>query len=161
MINIIKSDIFTKKLIMNKFLLTIVLFLLIIVFANSQNITPVGISYFNSTAYNGKIKIKQASELTNFMETSVGLNKKRKGFYGYRVKIYAENHSNARSQANAVKAGFNQDGEKAYLSFIEPNFEVLAGDFTKRFDAVKLLNKVNTKYPNAYVVKTIISYPNH
>ena len=95
------------------------------------------------------------------LKASVGLNKKRNGFYGYRVKIYAENHPNARSQANTVRTGFRQDGEKAYLNFIEPNFEVLVGDFTNRFDAVKLLKKINTKYPDAYVVKTIVSYPNH
>ncbi|MFY9591916.1 MAG: SPOR domain-containing protein [Bacteroidales bacterium] len=146
---------------MSRFLSIILLFLSIGIVAKSQNITPVSISHFNSSAYNGKVKIKQDAKLKNFVETSVGLNKKRNGFYGYRVKIYAENHPNARSQANTVRTGFRQDGEKAYLNFIEPNFEVLVGDFTNRFDAVKLLKKINTKYPNAYVVKTIVSYPNH
>ena len=77
---------------MSRFLSIILLFLSIGIVAKSQNITPMSISYFNSSAYNGKVKIKQDAKLKNFVETSVGLNKKRNGFYGYRVKIYAENH---------------------------------------------------------------------
>ncbi len=146
---------------MKTFLLSILGLFSFTIFLNAQNISPVDIAYFNKQAYNSKITISQSSQLEDFMKTCVGLNKKRKGFYGYRVKIYAQNHKDARSQANAIKVGFNQDGEKAYLNFVEPNFEVLVGDFTNRFDAVKLLNKIKGKYPEAYVVKTIITYPNH
>ncbi|MBQ3990151.1 MAG: hypothetical protein II630_04855, partial [Bacteroidales bacterium] len=42
-----------------------------------QNITPSRIKYFNDSIYNGKVKIEQDASLKNFMETCVGLNKKR------------------------------------------------------------------------------------
>ena len=68
-----------------------------------QNIEPVEIGYFNSNAYSGKVSITQDVKIENFMETYVGLNKKRRCFYGYRVKIYAQNNQNARSEANAIR----------------------------------------------------------
>lgn len=136
-----------------------VLFLAVVV--SAQSITPEEVKYFDKSAYNGKITISQDSQLENFIETAVGLNKKRKGFYGYRVKIYAQNHKNARSQANAIKIGFNQDGQQAYLCYTEPNFEVLVGDFIYRFDAVRLFHKIQSKYPESYVVKSVVSYPIH
>jgi len=127
----------------------------------SQNIEPIDIDYFNATAYNGKVSVKQDSQLENFMETHVGLNKKRRGFYGYRVKIYAQNHQNARSEANGIRLRFEYSKHKAYVTYTEPNFEVLVGDFTNRFEAVALLEELIDKYPEAYIVKTIVSYPNH
>ena len=127
----------------------------------SQNIEPIDIDYFNSTAYNNKIDIKQDSQLENFMETHVGLNKKRRGFYGYRVKIYAQNHQNARGEASSIRIRFEYSKHKAYVTYTEPNFEVVVGDFTDRFEAVALLNELIGTYPEAYIVKTIVSYPNH
>jgi hypothetical protein len=146
---------------MKRMILLSIAFICFAVMANAQNITAEDVQYFNSSHYNGKITISQDPSLENFIETHVGLNKKRIGFYGYRVKIYAQNHPNARSQANAIKIGFSQDGQQAYLSYTEPNFEVLVGDYITRFGAVKLYHKIKAKYPEAYVVKTIVSYPIH
>ncbi|PLX09279.1 MAG: hypothetical protein C0596_01640 [Marinilabiliales bacterium] len=143
-----------------KYLFTIVS-LFIISVCYSQNIEPIDIDYFNPVTYNGKVKVSQDSQLENFMETHVGLNKKRRGFYGYRVKIYAQNHQNARSQANAIRLRFEYSRHKAYVTYTEPNFEVVVGDFTNRFEAVALLEDLIKDYPEAYIVKTIISYPNH
>ncbi len=139
-----------------------ILYILIFVsVANAQNINPIDVSYFNSQTYNGKVNIKQDNKIENFIETHVGLNKKRRGFYGYRVKIYAQNHQKARSQANAIRLRFNSSIHKAYVTFTEPNFEVVVGDFTDRFEAIALLQELIKEYPEAYVVKTIISYPKH
>ncbi len=146
---------------MNKIFLLIIIGTFVSGLLIAQNITPEEVRYFNGSAYNGKIKIEQGASLENFIETHVGLNKKRRGFCGYRVKIYAQNHSNARSQANAIKINFVQDNQEAYVTYVEPNFEVHVGDFTNRFDAVALFNKVSGKYPEAYIIKTIIKYPQH
>lgn len=141
-----------------------VLFISIIVFTilqvvDAQNITPVDVPYFYSSAYNGRIIIEQDQSLKNFIETHVGLNKKRKGFPGYRVKIYSKNHQNARNEANSIKASFNQDGQEAYVVYNAPNFEVFVGDYQTRFEALALLNKIKSKYPQSFVVKSTITYP--
>jgi hypothetical protein len=157
-----KNEYFYKKLFaMNRFFLAIIFLLSFAAIASAQNITAEEVKYFDNTCYNGKITISQDPALENFIETHVGLNKKRRGFYGYRVKIYAQNHQNARSQANAIKIGFGEDGQQAYVTYVEPNFEVHVGDYTKRFEAVALLNKIQSKYPEAYTIKTVVSYPRH
>lgn len=128
----------------------------------SQNITPVSIKYFNKSFSNGKIVISQGTELKNYVETYVGLNKKRRGFYGYRIKIYAQNSSEARGQANSIRLAFeeSQKKQKAYVTYLEPNFEVHVGDFTNRFEAAAFLNEISVKYPEAYIIRTIITFPN-
>jgi len=144
-----------------KSLSILIFFLACTVALFSQNITPEEVKYFNSSYYNGKVTISQDPSLENFVETHVGLNSKRRGFYGYRVKIFAQNNQNARSQANSIRIGFNKDGQQAYVSYVEPNFEVHVGDYTKRFDAVALMNKIKADYPESYIIKTVVSYPKH
>ncbi|MDD4150917.1 MAG: hypothetical protein PHE33_12910 [Bacteroidales bacterium] len=146
---------------MRKTLLISFLLILTSIILLGQNIEPVSIEYFNSNAYNGKISITQNNQLENFMETYVGLNKKRRGFYGYRVKIYAQNHQNARSEANSIRLKFQNSKHKAYVTYTEPNFEVVIGNFTKRFQAITLLHELENDYPEAYIIKTIIECPNH
>ncbi|MDD2634768.1 MAG: SPOR domain-containing protein [Bacteroidales bacterium] len=126
-----------------------------------QNIEPVAIEYFNPHAYNGKISITQDVKVKDFIETFVGLNKKRRGFYGYRVKIYAQNGSNARKAANSIRLKFQNSKHKAYVTYTEPNFEVVVGNFTKRFDAVEILHELKEDYPEAYIIKTIVECPKH
>lgn len=137
--------------------------ILIILFSTftafSQNITPSHIKYFSDSVYNGKVKIKQDAAVKHFMETCSGLNKKREGFPGYRVKVFAQNKQNSRSQANAIKAACSNEKHDAYVSFTEPNFEVHVGDYLTRFDALQCLNELIGKYPEAYIIKATVTYP--
>lgn len=126
-----------------------------------QNIDPVEIGYFSSYAYDGKVSITQDAQLKDFMETFVGLNKKRRGFYGYRVKIYAQNNQSARKEANSIRLKFQDSKHKAYVTYTEPNFEVVVGNFTKRFQAIALLHELGEDYPEAYIIKTIVECPKH
>ena len=139
------------------------LILFVIIFctitAIGQNITPSGIKYFSDSVYNGKVKIKQDPAVKHFIETSAGLNKKREGFPGYRVKVFAQNKQNSRSQAYAIRTACSDDKHEAYVTFTEPNFEVQVGDYITRFDALQCLNELIDKYPEAYIVKTTIKYP--
>ena len=124
-----------------------------------QNITPSRINYYNDSTYNGKVKVEQDAALKNFMETCVGLNKKRDGFPGYRVKVFAQNTQDSRSKANAIRTACSDDDHEAYVTFVEPNFEVHVGDFMTRFEALVLMKDLLAKYPEAYIIKTNIKYP--
>lgn len=118
------------------------------------------VKFFNR-AYSNNIEVKQSENLKNYLEKVVELNKKRDDFYGYRVKIFAENNPNARRRANELRLRYNseQDTVQAYVVFQEPNFEVHVGDFRTRFEAVELLNKIADRYPEAYIIQTIIRFP--
>lgn len=126
-----------------------------------QEITAREIKYFNDSTYNGKVQISQSSSIKRFMGISSGLNAKREGFPGYRVKVFAQNKQNSRSQAYAIKNECSNDKHEAYVTFIEPNFEVHVGDFMTRFEALVLMKELIVKYPEAYVIKTNIKYPKH
>lgn len=122
---------------------------------------PEEIEYFNKDYNNKGIIINQSRELEEFFETVAGINKKRNGFSGFRVKIFAENHRSARNNANDLRLKFNskQDTVKAYVIYSEPNFEVHAGDFRTRFEAVRFLQKISDEFPEAYIIRTTINFP--
>ena len=126
-----------------------------------QGITPSKIKYFSDSCYNGKVKVEQEYSLKNFMEVCVGLNKKREGFPGYRVKVFAQNTQDSRSRAYSIRTSCSNDDHEAYVTFVEPNFEVHVGDFMTRFEALVLMKELLPQYPEAYIIKTIIKYPIH
>ncbi len=127
----------------------------------AQELDTEGIKFFVPGYYDNGININQGAELREYFETVKSINKKRDGFYGYRVKIFAETGRKARSRANDLRVNFNseQDTVKAYVVYLDPNFEVHAGDFRTKLEAASLLKKLSEDYSEAYVVKTIINFP--
>jgi hypothetical protein len=128
---------------------------------SSDKLKKEQILYFKSYFFNDLIKINQDDILTEYFETVVSINKKRKGFSGYRIKIFAENNQFARERANNIRLDFNQDNDsiKAYVVFYEPNFEVHLGDYRTRFEALQFFNQIHEEYPEAYIIKTTVNYP--
>lgn len=127
----------------------------------TEELKPVEIEYFNSDYDQQGLIVTQSSDLQKFLETVAAINEKRGGFEGYRVKVFAENNRNARSNANNLRVRINsqQDTVQAYVVYSEPNFEVHLGDFRTRFEAVRLLKNIEEDYPQAYIVKTIVNFP--
>ncbi len=125
------------------------------------DLEPEKIDFFNKDYNNNGIIINQSRTLEEYFETVAGINKKRNGFSGFRVKIFTENHRNARNNANDLRLKFNskQDTVKAYVIYSEPNFEVHAGDFRTRFEAVRFLKKISDEFPEAYIIRTNINFP--
>ena len=126
----------------------------------AQNSTE--LEYFDKEHFNNKIVISQSIELKNYLNSYVKYNKKRNGFDGYRIKIYSQNTGNARAKANSIRIAFEQlnNGQKAYITFNSPNFEVHVGDFTNKFEAMNFLNTISSSYPEAYIIDAIIQFPN-
>jgi hypothetical protein len=127
----------------------------------SQNINPVDVKYFDVFASTDNIDLAQSSKLESFVENWVGINKKRRGFYGYRVKIFSELGTSARSNANSLRLECKNKypGVPVYVVYREPNFEVHVGDFRTKFEAMALLEQLKPKYGEAFVVYEIIDFP--
>lgn len=121
---------------------------------------PTSIKYFKKT-YSNNIIIHQENSVTDYLELYSKLGR-QKALMGYRIKIYSQNTAVARTQSNSVKSTFETQfpEQKAYKEYADPNFEVCVGDFINRFDAVIFLQKIISKYPNAYIVKTTINIDN-
>lgn len=128
---------------------------------NAQNITPVSVTYFTRLDVSESIQLEQAPKLESFVETWAGLNKKRRGFYGYRVKISAEVGTQARQHSSRIRLeckGTYPD-IPVYVLYNDPNFEVHLGDFRTKFEALSLLKKLENKYPEAFVIYEIVEFP--
>lgn len=83
------------------------------------------------------------------------------GIEGYRVQIFFDSGIYSGDRARVVKEEFEENHEnvKAYITWRAPNYRVRVGDFRTRLDAEKFLNKLSKEYPNAWVIKDEINFP--
>lgn len=147
--------------------LRLILFLFIILAKNSYcqqevELDREDVLFFKPYYFeHNNITINSSEELRSYLEAVASIYKKQNDFYGYRVKIFAANHREARKSANDLRLDFNQsqDTVSAYVVYLEPNFEVHVGDFRTRFEALALLQMLREDYPQSYVVRTIINFP--
>ncbi len=74
---------------------------------------------------------------------------------GFRVQIY---NGNDRNKANQIKVDFMRrfPGVRTYLTYVQPQFRVKAGDFRTRAEAQKLYNEVSTLYNPCMIVPDIV-----
>ena len=77
---------------------------------------------------------------------------------GYRVQIYFG--SNRQAAYNAQAKFANEYPETpTYISYIEPNFKVQAGDFRTRLEAQKLENELKEMFSSMFIIPTKINPP--
>lgn len=71
---------------------------------------------------------------------------------GYRIKIH---FGVDRDNAKTVNAKFSARFPEyiTYEEYQQPNFVVLVGDFKTKLEAFESLKKIQTDFPNAFIVK--------
>lgn len=71
---------------------------------------------------------------------------------GYRIKLH---FGVERASAEALKEKFSARFPEiaCNLDYQQPNFVVLAGDFKTRLEAFESLKKIQTEFPNAFIVR--------
>jgi hypothetical protein len=74
---------------------------------------------------------------------------------GYRIKIHFGMDKTA---ASDVKQKFSSkyNSISTYLDYQQPNWVVVVGDFNTRMDAYEVFKKVQSDFPNAFIVKSKI-----
>jgi len=92
------------------------------------------------------------------LNTYVAECKRSEGIDGYRVEIF---FGASRQKALAVKTHFLSKYPEfsAYMKYQTPDFKVRVGDFRTNSEAVKLRELIKRDYPEAFIVKEIIPYP--
>lgn len=112
------------------------------------------------TSYPGKVVIKQDSRIAALVAKHRALGEKGKTD-GYRVQIFFDSGNNSKNRAAAKKGQFiaSYPGVGAYLTYQTPNFKVRVGDFRCRLDAEGFKAKIIGDFPDAFVVKDEINYP--
>lgn len=71
---------------------------------------------------------------------------------GYRIKIhFGGDRENARAVKTKFSAKFNE--YDTYDEYQQPNFVVLVGDFKTKLEAFESLKKIQSDFPNSFIVK--------
>lgn len=109
----------------------------------------------------GKLQIKQDSRITDLLVRHSQINQKRNGTDGFRLEIFFSSDTKARERAARVKNEFNLvfPDIASYMLFQTPNFKVRVGDFRNKSEALKAKANIASKYPNAFIVKDMIRFP--
>jgi len=109
----------------------------------------------------GKLEIRQDPRITDLLVRHSQINHRRRSIDGFRLEIFFNSDNKAREQATRVKNDFNLIFPEipAYVSFQTPNFKVRVGDFRNKSEALKAKAYIASKYPNAFIVKDMIRFP--
>jgi len=108
----------------------------------------------------GKIEIFQDPKVDILVSKHIQINQKQQGIDGFRVQVFFDSGSNAKTQAQAVQEEFRSKHPdvEAYLTFKSPNYRVRVGNFRTRLDAQHFLNEISTDYPNGFITDEQIVY---
>ncbi|ARS37446.1 hypothetical protein [Pontibacter actiniarum] len=90
------------------------------------------------------------------MDTVASVNKNIKYAQGYRILAY--NGSQRQTVMDLRKAIISRvPDEKDYLTYQQPNFRLMVGDFFNRVEAQQVLNQLADLIPNAQIVQDKIN----
>lgn len=78
--------------------------------------------------------------------------------YGYRVQIYS---GLSRKDAYEAQAKFTDmhPGHRTYITYVEPNFKVRAGDFRTRLEAERMMQELRGKFTSLFIIEGKINPP--
>lgn len=121
----------------------ILIFILIGSFANAQNT-------------NG-----DDTRIDSLLQLHVAYNTAFPVMPGYRIQLFMESGNSALMAAEEIKEEFKEkhDNISAYITFGEPYYRVRIGDFRTRLEAVEFLDQIQRHYPQAWVVKDKVNFP--
>jgi hypothetical protein len=110
----------------------------------------------------GTISIVQDPAVDTLISRHITGNRKLKGMDGFRIQIYNSNNRNAREESNKINAEFLSrfPDITSRIEFEDPGyFKVRAGNYRTKFEGAKYLNMVRRVFPNAYLVPSLIDFP--
>ena len=104
----------------------------------------------------GTVVINDQAGAGQLIEQHVLFNKEHGELPGYRIQVMA---TSSLVTAKEAKAGFLKqfDDYRATIVFEAPNYKLSIGNYTNRFDANRDLQLLLESYPNALIVKDLIS----
>lgn len=104
----------------------------------------------------GTVVINDQAGAGQLIEQHVLFNKEHGELPGYRIQVMA---TSSLVTAKEAKAGFLKqfDDYRATIVFEAPNYKLRIGNYTNRFDANRDLQLLLESYPNALIVKDLIS----
>ena len=110
---------------------------------------------------NGHSIVISDGRVDSLLQLHINHNESFPTFPGYRVQILMASGNDALDVIDQVKAKFEKKYPdiNLYLTFGEPNYRLRAGDFRTRLEAENFLQKIQRKYPGAWVTQDNINFP--
>lgn len=106
-------------------------------------------------AQTGNITIHDDAGASDLIGKHIMFNKDHGELPGYRIQIFA---GTSLTNAKEAKSSFLKVFDlPAVIIFEAPNYKVRIGNYTNRFDANRDLQSVTLDYPDALIVKDLIT----
>jgi len=100
-------------------------------------------------------QIQTSMKVKSLIEKKATYNRLNNGEYdGYRIKIYFGD----KNKATEVKSKFSTrfSDIPSYIDYMQPNFVITVGDFRNKTEAFETLKKIQSEFPNSFIVKSKI-----
>jgi len=109
----------------------------------------------------GIVTLKQDARIEALVSKHIEINKKAKGFPGYRIQVYFGSGTDAKNTANKIRNKINNEYTEyeSYLIYETPYFKVRVGDFRNKNEAYKAFKTIKNKYPQAFITDDLIQLP--
>ena len=109
----------------------------------------------------GKLQVYQDYRVDTLISKYIQINEVHPVIEGWRIDIFFEAGNYSKNLAMEAKAGFVEQYPEipSYLIFQQPYYKVRVGDFRTKMEAEKFLHKIEFNYPQAFVVKGEINFP--
>jgi hypothetical protein len=109
----------------------------------------------------GKIEIIADERVQVLLDKHLEINNTKKYIQGFRIQLFSESGANSKTAALDIKTKFlaKYPNQETYVVFVEPNYKLRVGNFRTRMNARGFLKEIIAEYPNAYVIKDIIEFP--
>lgn len=108
-----------------------------------------------------RLNIIQDPAIDTLVSRHILMNASKDGVDGWRIQIYRGGHRTANEDSNKVRARFMEEYPDipTYRTFDRPNwFKVKVGDFRTREEAAKVFFEIQSKYPDAYLIRDVIAF---
>lgn len=102
-------------------------------------------------AQQGSVVVNQDKKIITLLEVKKEMNKNESDSDRYKIQIYNGNRSGASAAIKEFSSSFTD--WKSTDTYEPPNFKVWVGDFRTRLEADRALNKIKSKFPNAFIFK--------
>lgn len=119
-------------------------------------------SYLAFSQYNeGRLHIVQDSRIDTLVKIHKLIRQRDSKIDGFRIQIFMESGNEAINRAEKVSEEFLEvfPDIQPHISFGQPNYRIRVGDFRDRLEAEGYLKRIQTKYPQAFVIGDRIELP--
>ncbi len=116
---------------------------------------------FSNNFLNAQVEVVADGRLQTILEKHVEYNQIAKTSIGFRIKVATFTGDNAKNKAFNLKKQLLEAfaGQRVYVVFDEPNFNVKMGDYATRLDAYSFYIQIKQQINTAIIVRDYINSP--